>query len=53
VGWDLDKMLKEIDDYFDNVTKEEFEEALKKAGHGLIESASKSGYRLAKPDEIK
>jgi hypothetical protein len=30
--WELDKMLKEIDDYFDNVTPEEFEKDLEKAG---------------------
>lgn len=46
--WDVNEMLKKIDDYFDNVTQEEFEKALENAGYGLIEPASKSGYELIK-----
>lgn len=38
--------LKEIEEYFENLTVEEFEENLKKAGHGVIEPSSKSGFEL-------
>ena len=52
MSWNLGKMLKQIDDYFDNVSQEEFEKALEKAGFGVIEPASESGYRLAEPNEV-
>lgn len=48
MAWDMEEMLKKIDDYFDNVTQEEFEKALEKAGYGLIEPANKSDYELLK-----
>ncbi|WP_180953446.1 hypothetical protein [Bacillus sp. T33-2] len=46
---DIEKKLKEIDDYFDSVTEEEFEEALNKAGYKTIKPASCKGYSLVEP----
>lgn len=43
---DLKQKLTEIEEHFANITPEELEENLKKAGHGVIEPASKSGYTL-------
>lgn len=43
---DLSKKLAEIEEHFTSITPEELEENLRKAGHGVIEPASKSGYTL-------
>lgn len=43
---DVIERITEIEQHFQNLTKEGFEENLKKAGHGLIEPASKSGFEM-------
>jgi hypothetical protein len=43
---DLKKRLEEIDEHFKNISKDELEYKLEKAGLGVIESCSKSGVRM-------
>lgn len=45
--------IQMIDDYFKNLTVEQFEEDLIKCGYGIIKPASESGYRLATSEEVK
>ena len=43
---ELKDRLKQIEEHFQNITPEELKDNLEKAGHGVIEPASKSGYTL-------
>lgn len=43
---DEKELLKQIEEYFENVTQEELEDALKRAGYGEIEPSSNSGYKM-------
>lgn len=43
---DLEKKLKEIEEHFANITPEEFEQNLIKAGLGRIKPASESGWMM-------
>lgn len=50
---DTEKRLKKISDHFKNISIEQLEENLVKAGINEIRPANESGYKMVTEDEIK
>ena len=46
-----EELLQRIKNHFENITPEELEEGLKRAGYRRIESASESGWELMDVEE--
>lgn len=52
-GRSLEEELKRIDDFFDNLSNEEFETMKKRIGFGKIKPAKESSYVLAMQEANK
>lgn len=43
---DIKEKLKEIEEHFENISEDDFELKLKRAGHGEIEHSTTSDYTM-------